>query len=131
MHGVSPQQFAENVSAFLVPYYLVLAAMNGIAAYYMWQKAEPVTLFRARLPGVVVSFTNALLWTIVAIAYVILASLAANKNLSSMPQFPQAFRDFVNESTGPVIYSVGTTLVLVVLFVFRSWFVKPTVAWTI
>ena len=50
-----------------MPYYLVLAAMNGIAAYYMWQKAEPVTFFRARLPGVVVSFTNALLWTIVAI----------------------------------------------------------------
>ncbi len=84
-----------------------------------------------RLPGFVVSFTNALLWTIVAIGYVILASLAAGANLSSMPQFPQAFRDFVNQSTGPVIYSVGTTLVLVVLFVFRSWFVKPTVAWTI
>jgi hypothetical protein len=131
MHGVSPQQFAENVSAFLVPYYLALAAMNGIAAYYMWQKAEPVTFFRARLPGVVVSFTNALLWTIVAIGYVILASLAAGANLSSMPQFPQAFRDFVNQSTGPVIYSVGTTLVLVVLFIFRAWFVKPTVAWTI
>jgi hypothetical protein len=131
MHGVSPQQFAENVSAFLVPYYLALAAMNGIAAYYMWQKAEPVTFFRARLPGIVVSFTNALLWTIVAITFVILASLAAGANLSSMPQFPQAFRDFVNQSTGPVIYSVGTTLVLAVLFVLRSWFVKPTVAWTI
>jgi hypothetical protein len=131
MHGQSPQQFAETVSAFLVPYYLVLAAMNGIAAYYMWQKAEPVTFFRARLSGIAVSFTNALLWTIVAIGYVILASLAAGANLSSMPQFPQAFRDFVNQSTGPVVYSVGTTLVLVVLFVFRSWFVKPTVAWTI
>jgi hypothetical protein len=131
MHGVSPQQFAESVSAFLVPYYLALAAMNGIAAYYMWQKAEPVTFFRARLPGLVVPFTNALLWTIVAIGYVILASLAAGANLSSMPQFPQAFRDFVNESTGPVIYSVGTTLVLVVLFLLRSWFVRPTVAWTI
>jgi hypothetical protein len=130
MHGVSPQQFAEAVSAFLVPYYLALAAMNGIAAYYMWQKAEPVTFFRARLPGVVVSFTNALLWTIVAIGYVTLAALCG-KNLDTIPQFPQVFRDFVNQNTGPVIYSVGTTLVLAVLFVFRAWFVKPTVAWTI
>ena len=44
MHGISPQQFAETVASFLVPYYLALAAMNGIAAYYMWQKAEPVTV---------------------------------------------------------------------------------------
>ncbi len=76
MHGISPQQFAETVSSFLVPYYLALAAMNGIAAYYMWQKAEPVTYFRTRLPGFSVAFTNALLWTIVAIGYVVLASLA-------------------------------------------------------
>ena len=37
-----------------------------------------------------------------------------------MPQMPQAFRELVNRSTGPVIYSLGTTAVLVVLFMFRS-----------
>ena len=41
MHGISPQQFAESVSSFLVPFYIALAAMNGIAAYLMWQKFEP------------------------------------------------------------------------------------------
>jgi hypothetical protein len=44
---------------------------------------------------------------------------------------PEAFRTFVNEHTGPVIYSVGTTLVLVVLYLFRTWFVKPAIAWTV
>ncbi len=131
MHGLSPQQIAEMVSSFLVPYYLALAAMNGIAAYLMWQKFEPKTYFRLRLPGFDFSFTNALLWTIVALAYVVLASMAAGANLSMMPRMPLAFREFVNAHTGPVIYSVGTTTVLVILFLFRSWFVRPAVAWTI
>jgi hypothetical protein len=130
MH-VSPQQFAEMVSSFLVPYYLALAVMNGIAAYYMWQHREPRTYFRARLPGLTFSFTDALLWTIVAIAFVVLASLSAGAHLSSMPQVPHAFREFVNARTGPVVYSVGTTIVLFILYIFRAWFVKPTVAWTI
>jgi hypothetical protein len=131
MHGISPQQFAESVSSFLVPYYLALAAMNGIAAYYMWQHREPRTYFRTRLPGMKFSFTDALLWTIVAIGYVLLAALAAGKNLDTMPQMPEAFRDFVNQQTGPVIYTVGTTLALFILYIFRAWFVKPSVAWTI
>src|SRR5262245_54473382 len=106
-----PQQFAETVSAFLWPFYIALAAMNGIAAYYMWQKAEPVTYVRIPLPGVTFSFTNALLWTIVAIGYVLLASLAAGAgtHLNSMPQMPEAFREWVNAHTGPVIYTLGTT----------------------
>ena len=60
MHGLSPQQFAETVSSFLVPFYLALAAMNGIAAFLMWQKFEPMTYFRVRLPGFTFRITNAL-----------------------------------------------------------------------
>jgi hypothetical protein len=131
MHGISPQQFAETVSAFLVPFYFLLAAMNGIAAYYMWQKAEPVTYFRARLPGFTISFTNALLWTIVAVAYVFLASMCAGANLSFMPQMPMWSRELIDLGARPEIYSLGTTAVLIVLYVFRAWFVKPVVAWSI
>lgn len=127
MHGISPQQFAETVSAFLVPYYLLLAVMNGVAAYYLWQKTEPVSYFRIG-PA---RFTNALLWCLVAVGYVLLASMAAGANLNAMPRMPEAFRIYVNEHTGPVIYSLGTTATLTVLFLFRAWFVKPVVAWTI
>ncbi len=49
MHGISPQQFAESVSSFLVPFYVALAAMNGIAALLMWQKFEPMTYFRKQI----------------------------------------------------------------------------------
>jgi hypothetical protein len=131
MHGISDQQFAETVSAFLVPFYVALAVMNGVAAYYLWQKTDPVTYFRVKLGGVQLALTNALLWTAVACVYVILAAFCAGANLAWMPQMPQHFRDLVNASTGPVIYTLGTTAVLVVLFIFRSWFVKPVVAWSI
>jgi len=128
MHA--PPDFAEKVSSFLVWYYITLAVMNGVAAYYLWQKTEPVTYFRTRLGNATISFTNALLWCLVAVAFVVLASMTG-PNLGTMPQLPEWFRTFVNESTGPVIYTVGTTLVLMVLFFLRSWFVKPAVAWSI
>src|SRR6476620_6409404 len=131
MHGLSPQQIAETISSFLVPYYLALAAMNGIAAFFMWQRWEPRTYFQVPTSRFTFKFTNALIWTIVALGYVVLASMSAGASMSMMPKMPEAFRSFVNESTGPVIYSVGTTIVLVVLFIFRAWFVRPAVAWTI
>jgi hypothetical protein len=131
MHGISPQQFAETVSSFLVPFYLALAAMNGIAALLMWQKFGPVTYFR--IPFTNIPVTNALIWTIVSLVFVVMASIAAGatQSVSMLPQMPQAFRDFANASSKATIYSLGTTAVLVVLYLFRSWFVKPAVAWTI
>jgi hypothetical protein len=130
MHGYSPQ-FAETVASFLVPYYLALAAMNGIAAFLMWRKFPPQTYFQRNFGSFDFRFTNALLWTIVALAYVVLASMAAGASMTMMPRMPLAFREFVNANTGPVIYSVGTTVLLLILFLFRSWFVRPMVAWTI
>ena len=44
---------------------------------------------------------------------------------------PQAFRESVNCDDGPDRFTrVGTTVVLLVLFFFRRFFVQPTVAWT-
>ena len=51
--------------------------MNGIAALLMWQKFGPVTYFRIRLPGMSIPITNALVWTLVALGYMVLASMAA------------------------------------------------------
>jgi hypothetical protein len=131
MHGISPQQFAESVAAFLVPFYIALAVMNGVAALYLWQKTEPVTYFGMHFGGTRASFTNALLWALVACVYVILAAFCAGANLEFMPRMPEFFKQLVNSSTGPVVYSVGTTVVLLVLFLGRNWFVKPVVAWSI
>jgi hypothetical protein len=97
----------------------------------MWQKFKPVTYFRIPLPGFTIPVTNALVWTIVALAYMVLASMAAGANLAMMPKMPMVFREFVNARTGPVVYSVGTTTLLLILYLFRTWFVRPVVAWTI
>ncbi len=118
MHGISPQQFAETVSSFLVPFYIALALMNGIAAYYLWKKTS-------------LKLVHPLIWVGVASIYVLLAAFAANANLAWIPTMPMVFRQMINQMTGPVAYSVGTTLVLVVLYWGRSWFVKPVVAWSI
>jgi len=131
MHGISPQQFAESVSAFLVPFYIALAAMNGIAALYLWQKTEPVSYFSVNVGSLRPKFTNALLWALVACGYVILAAMCAGAHLAWMPRMPELMRDLIDSGAKPVIYSVGTTLVLAVLYFFRSWFVKPAVAWTV
>lgn len=131
MHGISPQQFAETASSFLVPYYLALAVMNGTAALYLWKRTEPVTYFRVRLGGARVAVTNALVWTVVACAFVVLAALSAGGNLTWMPKIPLSVREAINQHTGPVIYSVGTLAMLTVLYLLRRWFVKPAVAWTI
>ena len=71
-----------------------------------------------------------LIWCVVAFVFVILASLTG-PNLDTIPRLPMWFRDLVNASSKATIYSLGTTAVLVVLYLFRSWFVKPTVAWSI
>src|SRR4051794_20718895 len=133
MHGLSPQQIAETVSSFLVPYYWALAAMNGIAALLMWRRHEAKTYLELPLGAFTFRITNALVWTVVAFGYVVLASLAAGSitSMSMMPRVPIAFREFVNSNTGPVVYTCGTTIVLFLLFIFREWVVRPGVAWAI
>ena len=43
MH-VNETQFLSNISGFLGSFYLLLAVMNGIAAYYCWEKLKKNTL---------------------------------------------------------------------------------------
>jgi hypothetical protein len=132
----------EKAASFLVWYYIGLAVMNGVAAFWLWQKTEPVTYFRARLPGFTASFTNAILWTLVAVGFVLLAAFAAG---GILPQIPAGIRTFINnptlwlfERTGvniplplPALYTLGTLAVLAVLYVFRGFFVRPAIAWSI
>jgi hypothetical protein len=105
-----------QVAGFLGLLYLALALANGSAALYWWQRKG--------------DGSRALLWAAVGLFFVVMAPLGMSGHASWMPSIPQAVRDLVDNATGPVVYSVGTTLVLVVMFVFRRFFVKPDVAWT-
>lgn len=108
--------FLKDVAGFLGGYYAFIAIMNGVAAFLLWQKKRNAW---------------AVAWAVFAGAMMILASLALSASPSLVPALPVAARSLVNSLSGPVLYTLGTTVLLVVLFVFRKFFVQPMVAWTI
>jgi len=130
-HGLTDGQFFDMVASFLGPYYIALALMNGLAALYLWRSGQMKTWFSLPVPGLgKVGITNSLVWLGVATLFAVLGAVAGSGLVSSL-SLPEGLRDTVNRYTGPVYYSIGTTAGLVVLYFFRSFFVKPAVAWTI
>ena len=128
MHGhVDQATFLYQISGFLGYYYLALAAMNGIAALAIWRGGRAKTLFRV---GPLV-FTNALLWTVVAFFFLLMAPLAmsGSPELMKWVSMPASFKDATDAVMGPVLYSAGSFIILVILFIFRRFFVKTWVAW--
>ncbi|MEC7501603.1 MAG: hypothetical protein VX970_07730 [Planctomycetota bacterium] len=119
MHGNS-QVFLESISGFLGWYYVVLAAMNMVAAYWLWRSRRAVG--------------QAIFWLLVGLFYMgYLGPMALSGDPAWMPQMPAFIRNLVNVSlggsTGAVIYSVGSLVVLVVLYLGRRFFVRGPVAW--
>jgi hypothetical protein len=110
-------QFLKDVAGFLGSYYTGLALMNAVAAYLLWRRSKQPAL--------------ALAWTVFSAAMMILAGLALSGEERLVPKLPSAVTSLVNQLSGPVLYTLGTTALLTVLFVFRRFFVKPMVAWTI
>jgi hypothetical protein len=70
-------------------------------------------------------------WAAFAGVMMILSSLALSRSEALVPALPAAVRGLVNALSGPVAYTLGTMGLLVVLFVFRRFFVQPMVAWTL
>ena len=118
MHG-NEAEFLQSMSSFLGGFYATLAIMNGVAAFYVWEK-----LHKPRL---------ALIWSGLGVFFLILSPIAfsGNPRWMALISVPTAIRGFVNESLGgPVVYSLGTVTLLIVLFLGRKFFVKPVVAWS-
>ena len=130
-HGLTEAQFLNTVASFLGPYYIVLALMNGIAALYLWRTGTAKTCFNIRAGEQTFPFTTAIVWLLVSFVFIIMSPLAWSGNGAWMPSMPEWLREAINSGTGPVVYSVGTVVLLSILFVFRRFFVHPTVAWII
>jgi hypothetical protein len=109
--------FLSDVAGFLGGYYTFLAIMNGVAAMILWRRQQRTGW--------------AIVWASFAGVMMILASLALSGSASMVPVLPEAIRGLVNQLSGPVLYTLGTTAFLVLLFVFRKFFVQPMVAWTV
>lgn len=113
MHG-SAADYIRTVSGFLGGYYLAIAVMNAVFAYILWQWKN--------------RGGTALYWAALA---VVLTAVSAVAWGGDPPGLPQSVKETINWLTGPVVYSVGTLLVLVILYQFRKFFVQPMVAWII
>ena len=61
MHGFEHEHL-EGIAGFLGQYYLALALMNGIAAFYVWNKKDNVRL--------------AIIWAAVSTVYIAFSPLA-------------------------------------------------------
>jgi hypothetical protein len=105
----------QKVSGFLGQYYIALAIMNGLAALYVWQQRDNLRL--------------AFYWIGLATFYTILSPLAFSGSPYFVPGVPEFVRDLIDWATGPVVYSGGSLLLLIALFLGRRFFVKPVVAW--
>jgi hypothetical protein len=128
MHG-NQEEFLQSIAGFLGTYYLLLAAMNAVAAFYLWESGRAKTY--GQIPVLRLPFTSAHVWLLVAAFFTIIAPLAMSGSPQTMSwvSFPQIVRDAVNWFMGPVVYTVGTFVVLLLLFLGRRFFVKPMVAW--
>ena len=117
MH-MSEGQFLQSISGFLGSYYLILALMNAVMAFFLWEHKKQNGW--------------ALVWLLVSGFFLIVAPIVysgdpAWMNLVSLPQW---FRDFVDSRLAdPAVYTIGTTSLLAILFIFRKFFVHPMVAW--
>lgn len=111
-----PQVFYDTVAAFLSFYYAAVAIINAVAAVVAWRWRRPVV---------------AAAWLALAAANVVLALLAGTASPRSMPALPESIRTLVNSVSGPVVF-MGTALALLTaLFLWRHFFVKPVVAWSL
>lgn len=116
MHG-SSEHFMESMAPFLCGYYLVLALMNAGAAFYLWMKLQKTK--------------QAIFWLCASMVFVLLAALAGGGQPPAMPQFAKdAMNAALTGNRGAVVYSVGTLVALIVLFIGRKFFVRPVVAWS-
>jgi hypothetical protein len=132
MHGHVPYEvFLQQTAGFLGSFYIVLAVMNGVAAFLLWQRHEQKPLFH--LPGAGVPVAPAFLLLLVSLFFLLLSPLAysGDPSITSFISIPSGARAAINRAMNPTVYTVGTFIVLGVLFLLRRFFVQPGVAWAV
>lgn len=130
MHGHHDLSvFLNGMAGFLGSYYIAIACMNATAALYLWRSGKEQKLFK--IPGTDLHFTTSLLWLVVALVFVFIAPLAMSGNPSVMAwvSIPVVLRNLLDALMNPVVYTIGSLVLLGLAFVFRRFLVQPIVAW--
>ena len=83
MHGhVDEAKFLSDISGFLGTFFLVLALMNAVMAFYLWRSGRGQELFK--IPGFDIPFTTTLLWMLVAVVFTIMSPIAYSGSPDAM-----------------------------------------------
>lgn len=131
MHGHVPYEvFLRQIAGFLGTYYLLLAVMNGVAAFLLWQgSSRQRPLFR--LPVVNFPVTAAFVWLLASLFFLIVSPLAysGDPDWMRLISLPEAIRSGINGLMNPTIYTLGSLVLLGAAFLLRRVLVIPWVAW--
>lgn len=129
MHGhVNYADFIQNVSGFLGGFYVTLAVMNAVVSFRLWRSGRAKPLFQ--LPVADVLVTTAHVWLIVSLFFTVLGAIALGGGAGRL-SIPAQLRDAMDAAFNPVVYSVGSLLLLSLLYLFRRFFAQPIVAWSV
>lgn len=131
MHGHVPYDiFLKQISGFLGSYYLLISVMNAIAAYIIWKSGKSKIL--GKVPIIDMPFGAELIWLCVSIFFLFLSPIAfsGNEEWVKLISIPMAIRSGINGIMNPTVYTLGSFAFLAILFLGRSFFVKPVVAWS-
>ena len=129
MHGhVDLIEFYEDISGLLTGYYITLAVMNFVAAFYVWKHVGTSSGGDASK----LRFLPAVVWLILATAFAALAATASNADPVSMRRLaiPDGVKGLLNVLIRPTWYTLGTFLLLAILFLGRRFFIRPVAAWS-
>jgi hypothetical protein len=117
MHGANYEAFIEGMQGFLGVYYLLIAVMNGVASLWVWQRLGKTKA--------------AIVLLAASMGFVLLSAMAGGGLPPGLPgPVKNALNAALTGNTGAIVYSVGTTLALIGLYLGRRFFVQPAVAWT-
>ncbi len=145
--GADPAKHVRGISGFLGGFYVLMALLNAGAAIYWWQYGLPGSKPALAGEGTAPAITETshgeemeghahgdlklgIIWGLVAFVFGgIFAPLAMSGSEKLVPGLPHWFQNLVDSLSGPVVYTLGTTGLLVVFFVYRRFFSQPIVAW--
>jgi hypothetical protein len=128
MHDrLSYEEFLAGVSGPLGGYFLLLAAMNGVAAACVFSSGGGVSLLRWRR----LHLSSGHLWLVLVVLFAGNAVLCFRGDPASMAwvAMPAWAKDLVDRWMSPTWYTIGLLGGLLGLFLLRRFFVQPTVAW--
>src|SRR5688572_15773578 len=97
MHGHVPyDQFLSGIAGFLGSYYILMAVMNGVAAFLLWRAPNQRTL--VRLPGLDFPITGAFVLLLASIFFTLVSALAysGSPDVMQFISVPVALRALIN-----------------------------------